>query len=229
MNSSSYQKLIIRPERPRFLDAMRRISKLSYVIVTSSLLALAIAILSWVVPTPPLKEFFRWLFVAILALFAVIMLISIVIYFVQMFQYVSKLESKVLQVRKAFLVFSGIDDVKPGSEIKYHISGITDQQGTVNLIIAAADNSGLHLGSFLDVVASATGEVWGYVKISRIDNQQAWACPIDRKNPEFWERLEDRMKVDPSPPSGIHLEPLVPPAIRLLLPYIDRERKEDDA
>jgi hypothetical protein len=99
----------------------------------------------------------------------------------------------------------------------------------VNLIVELADNSGLRPDSLLDVVASATGEVWGYVKVSRVVDRQGWAYPIDRKNPEFWERLEDRMKSDPSPPPGIHMEPFVPPAIRELLSIFEhRERREDD-
>jgi hypothetical protein len=127
MDSRGYQKLIVKPKRPKYLEAMRGISRRSYVIVTSSFLALVIAILSWVIPSPPLKEFFRWLFIAILSLCVMILIASTVIYIIKMLRYVSRLEQKVLQIRGLFLAFSGIDDTEPGREIRYSISGITDQ------------------------------------------------------------------------------------------------------
>ncbi len=213
-------------KRPTYLEATRRISKRSYVIVTSSLLALVIAVLSWLIPSPPFREFLQWLFIAILSIFVLVLISSTVIYIIQMFQYVSRLEQKISQIRGSLLALSGIDDVEPGSELRYSIASITDEQGTVNLVVELAENPGLRQGSRLDVVVSVTGEVWGHVEVAHLVEKQAWAHPIDRRNPEFWERLEDRMKSDPSPPPGVHLEPTVPPEIRQLLYVVEHEEGE---
>ena len=226
MNSGGYQNLIIRPRRPKFLEAIRETGKWSHVAVTSSLLAFIIAVLSWVVPSPPLKGFFQWSFVVVLLLFAVILFVSTVVYIVRVFRYVSHLERRILRIRRTFLAYSGVEDAEPWNELKYSLRGIVDWQGTVSLVIGLAGNPGLNPGALLDVVVSATGEVWGHVKVSRTVDEQAWAVPIDRKNPEFWESLEDRMKSDPSPPTGIHLEPFLPIAIRDLLLLDNRERKD---
>jgi hypothetical protein len=49
----------------------------------------------------------------------------------------------------------------------------------------------------------------GTVEITLIDKAAARAKPIDRAKPEFWENLEDRMRKNPEPPVGFHLEPAV--------------------
>lgn len=226
MSSSDYQELFKKPKPPKFLETIRETSKWSYIAVTSSLLALIIAILSWVIPSPTLKSFFQWSLILIVIAVTVGFVISTTIYFIRILQYISRLEQKFLQIRRIFLTNSGIDDVEPGSDLKFSISGIADEQGTINLIISLTEKTGLRIGSLLDVVVTATQEVWGYVKVSRIVDGQAWAFPVDRRNPKFWERLEDQMKIDPSPPLGIHLEPLLPPEIRKFLHLNDKESEE---
>jgi hypothetical protein len=216
MSQNLYQELISKPNRPKFLETFRLIGIRGYVVITSTFSALIIAILSWVIPSPPLKAFFQWLFLIITLIFVVFLIVTTAMYAIQLYKYMSGLENRLSQFRKIILAYSGID-IESITDLKYNLNGIADYRGTVNLLIDLSDRNGLRRGSLLDVVVSTTGEIWGFVEVSRIIDRQAWAFPKDRRNPDFWDSLEGRMKRDPSPPPGIHLEPLLPTEIRQFL------------
>ena len=217
MSRNSLQNLFSIPKRPTYLESIRLTGKKSYIVITSALLALIISILSWIIPTPPIKIFFQWLILFLVVCIIIFLVIAIVIYIIQINKYLLRLETRILQIRKVILTYSGIVDIDSDIDLAYRISGIADQKGTVNLLIDLSDKFNLRQGSLLDVVVSATGDIWGFVEVCRIIDQKAWAIPKDRRNPEFWESLEDRMKVNPAPPPGIHLEPSIPIEIRKLL------------
>lgn len=225
MKPTGYQNLITRPKRPKYLRALRETGKRGYVVVTCSLLALVIAFLSWVIPSPPLKGFFQWAFIILAVLIGGVLVVSTIIYIVRFLRYISKLEKKIMRIRSIFLAYSGVEDAEPWGEIAYSVDGIADEQGTVNLVIDLSSDTSINPGAILDVVVNATGDVWGTVKVKRVAEQRAWAVPIDRKNPDFWETLEDRMKSNPSAPDGVHLEPFLPAEVRGLLLLDNKERK----
>jgi hypothetical protein len=87
------------------------------------------------------------------------------------------------------------------SEIR--ISGIKNNSGTVNLILETNGNNDVFQGMRLDIVTQPGGERYGEVEVTQLSNDEFIASPTNRINVEFWEKLEDRMKSDPSPPPNV--------------------------
>jgi hypothetical protein len=65
----------------------------------------------------------------------------------------------------------------------------------------------------LDVVVQHNQERWGTVEVISAEPRAYLAVPYDRANKDFFARLEERMRTDPSPPPGVILVPVVEPAI----------------
>ena len=51
--------------------------------------------------------------------------------------------------------------------------------------------------------------------------------PTDRRNPDFWEQLEDRMATDPNPPANVNLELALPSELRSLFEYVSSGKEEN--
>jgi len=93
------------------------------------------------------------------------------------------------------------------------IIGLNNNFGTVNLILEASSSDGIYPEAMLDVVTDPGGEIYGEVQIIQISNSGITVSPTNRINTEFWEKLEDRMKSDPSPPPNIVAKRQIPDGI----------------
>lgn len=90
---------------------------------------------------------------------------------------------------------------QPSDEIP--VAGISEQHGTVHLLLGLPAAPETFMGMRLTVSPRADGAAWGVVEITRIDGNMGYAAPVNRVNPDFWEHLEERMRRDPSPPDGV--------------------------
>lgn len=95
-----------------------------------------------------------------------------------------------------------------GTEIP--VSGLKNNSGTVNLILEAGASDGVSPGMILDVLTKPGGEKYGEVQVIQLSTDVCVALPTNRVNVEFWEKLEDRMKTDPSPPANIAAKLQIP-------------------
>jgi hypothetical protein len=144
----------------------------------------------------------------LLALFFLILLLSD--WFWQKHIYHRKLTANAELLRKLLFRLARMQNIPESTdEFKYAILGIADHNGGVWLILELPSKTCVCMNSVLEVLVSASEEVWGIVRVTEVVGNKAWAEPIDRCNKEFWEALEDRMKTDPSPPRAVHLEPHV--------------------
>jgi len=122
-------------------------------------MCLTLALLGWVIASPPLKGFSRWGIIILVILFGGVLVVSPVIYGVRFLRYVSQLQKRVLRIRGILLAYSGVEDAEPWSEIKYPVDGIADGQGTVNLTIDLFSHTHINPAAILDVVVNVTGAV----------------------------------------------------------------------
>jgi hypothetical protein len=207
MRSSDYKQIFVPSDKPKLFQAIRKMAWSIYIIISLPIIALVFSFLNWVIPSPPLTTVFQWLLFLIGIVIIVGVLISFILYIIDIYRYIGNLENNLIQVRKLFLASAGIGPFGQNHGYIYSIVGIAENLGSVNMIIEFTESSGLRAGSVLDVITSATDEIWGSVRVSHFENDQVWLEPSDRRNHEFWEMLEDRMKTDQSPPKGVHLEP----------------------
>jgi hypothetical protein len=200
------RKLYERPRRPRFRSSTQTASTRVLRLLSSPLLALLIAICAWTIPSQQGRHLLRW---AVLVL-AVFPLWIICEYALRWWRSLVELEQRVQAFRTLVLRNANVADA-PGSDFKFPINAITNESGTVHLIVPIGSASGLQVGSRLWTVHTLTHDVWGTVEVTSVSESEgvARAKPIDRAKPEFWDDLEDRMRKDPSPPRDFHLEPAV--------------------
>ncbi len=93
------------------------------------------------------------------------------------------------------------------------ILGLIDKSGTVNLILEQGFSNGISQGMILNVVTDPGGEVFGEAQVTELNNRGCIVSPTNRINTEFWEKLEDRMRSDPSPPPNIVAKRQIPDGI----------------
>lgn len=91
----------------------------------------------------------------------------------------------------------------PRSANEIPIAGISEQHGTVHLVLELPTTPETFMGMRLTVSPRADGALWGVVEITHIDGNTGYAAPVDRVNPDFWDHLEERMRRDPSPPKDV--------------------------
>lgn len=218
LESGDYLDPFQLPQRPSYRASSLSSAKRILGFLSSPLLALFVAILAWTIPNVTIQTVLR-VFLGIIILSVIVVVVD---YLRRWYGYVTSLERRSFSLRSVLLESAEIDGQLSMSRIRYSISAIANRSGTVHLVLPEA--SGLRVGSLLDVIATVTGDVWGTVEVRDILSGQALAVPFDRTQPEFWEHLEDRMKRDPSPPSGFHLEPFVDPKLRELLRLVSLER-----
>ena len=210
-----YDNWLRRVDRPRLVDTTLASSHPTLVSVIYPLLALFIALLTWLIPNPNLSiKIVLRLSLALLTCYLAVLLVKYVCKWVT---YIKELEWRSSQFRKALLSYAGITETVSGDYLEYSVSGIAKRRGTVHLQLRVPDDSGLGSGSVLDVVHSKTGAVYGTVEITTVSDGVAWAYPVDRHQPDFWQQLEDRMQEDPDPPPDVHLERSLPYELRSLL------------
>jgi hypothetical protein len=202
----------VRVPRPRLKEAILASSKGVFSFLRNPILALVLAVLAWFIRSPEVE-----LLIQLLLLLVVLSVLYILFSFVLSWvKYFRGLELANTQLRNAFFYQSGIGIDGIDDILQSQIRGIEEKDGTVVLVAGVKQKQSISIGAKLDVVTS-TGMVWGTLQAIEINRGSVKLLPIDRANVDFWEDLEDRMKTDPKPPSGIHLEPHIHPEIRRAL------------
>jgi hypothetical protein len=111
-----------------------------------------------------------------------------------------------------------------GSKIR--ILGLKNNDGTVNLILEASFNDGIFPGDVLDVITEPGEERYGEVQVIQFNTDGCIVSPTNRINTTFWEKLEDRMKSDPSAPLNVVARLQIPEGvIEFLTTLLYKEEK----
>jgi hypothetical protein len=192
------------PKRPKLIVSAKGGFKRVLTVASSPIVALVIAILAWTIPHAEA----RTLLSDAILIVAFLASCSLIEYLWRWWKYLRELEKRLHRFRSLVLSNANIDDSIAG-DFRYTLAGIGDHEGTVQLVINAPVGCGLRTGSKLLMVQTLTKEIWGTVEVVGLDGTMAKARPTNRTRPEFWENLEDRMRKDPAPPMGFHLEPAV--------------------
>lgn len=132
-------------------------------------------------------------------------------------EHIKKYKSNFIASMKIYRIKDVIKKLKP--------LGVTNRDGTVNLVINGGRNMGLDTGMHLSVRTKAGNDLRGVVEIQKVFEKQSHAVPVDRANPEFWENLEDRVNHDSSPPTDIYFKPRMVKAVRK---FFDEQSKKEE-
>jgi hypothetical protein len=76
-------------------------------------------------------------------------------------------------------------------------------QGTVRLALRQPAMNRLTIGATIEVVRRTNAQILGLAQVTSVNEDYAFAEPLDRMDPDFWEGLEDRMKRDYSAPVDV--------------------------
>lgn len=157
---------------------------------------------AWAFPNPNISLVFK------LCLIVPVLAISGVVtgYALALRRYHLEIRERHARLRDTVLAAAGLSGAGNLADLRFAIRGIAEHEGTVHLVLDKAA-SVLRCGAILAVVSSRTLDEWGTVEVLGVVDGLPRAAPVDRRRPEFWESMEDRMKTDPSPPEGFHLEP----------------------
>jgi hypothetical protein len=211
-HSSAYKQLFGIPKKTSFSEIQN-----SYFLSLNNFLTsgigVVLAIIIGFIPSIP-----KYFVVVILGSTIIISYIIITYRFLlKKARRIFQLESNAKSLIKLIMGLSGFNNPDQFSDHTLEILGISTDNGFVDLVIKQPKTNWLNVGGKLDVLTIATNDLWGTVKITNFEEDRIFACPIDRKNPDFWENLEDRMYYDPSTPHGIYIEPHIPEPIRNLI------------
>jgi hypothetical protein len=84
------------------------------------------------------------------------------------------------------------------------IHAISDNgQGTVRLAFSQLASTRLTEATTIELVRGTSNLVLGLAQVVAVNDEFAFAEPVDRADPDFWEGLEDRMKRDFTPPADV--------------------------
>ena len=199
-----YSKLGL-PQKPSFLSKDSSPLVKTFKIISSWLFSLIIALLAWFFPNPDIRLICKIL----LATIIILIIFYVIYFFISLFKYFGNLELIIKNiVFKILLSDSKIQNVADLNKLRFDIKSIKEKDGGV--LIVYEDNMSCTIdGSILDMIFTATDEKWGTLVTTDSSGPLRTAKPINRIRPEFWENLEDRMKIDPTPPQGFHLEPFI--------------------
>lgn len=126
------------------------------------------------------------------------------------------IQNALARARRAFvknMVRKYIENQMREYSSEISILGLTNNSGTVNLILEAGSSNGISRETMLNVVTYPGAELYGEVQVIQISDSKCTASPTNRINSEFWEKLEDKMKSDPSPPPNIVAKRQIPDGI----------------
>lgn len=210
--SGTYTQLFLASKKPSLLEAYLSYTHKLSLVLTSAIGSIIFCVIGIYVFSPK----FISILVALI-LFALVGVFIIILIHLKNFEnYTNQLTDKVYSLRNCLLFISNINP-QLYDESPLQILGISDNLGSVNIVVKQPRSNWLKFGSLLDVMASASNDCWGSIKIVRTDDGRSFGDPIDRKNPVFWEDLEDRMRYDQSPPPSVYLEPHIPTEVREII------------
>lgn len=85
-------------------------------------------------------------------------------------------------------------------------TGILERDGTVHLRVELSDAGFIGKDDQLYVFEQVGDAIWGVVRVvAQVADRHVICTPTNRVNPQFWERLEFRMKFDTTAPDSIYL------------------------
>ncbi len=125
------------------------------------------------------------------------------------------------------IVWQSIENQMREYSSQIRILGLNNNSGTVNLILEAGSSNGISSGMMFDIVTDPGGEIYGEVQVVQIEDSSCTVSPANRINTEFWEKLEDRMKYDPSSPPNIIAKRKIPDGIRDFLKALLQKEREN--
>jgi hypothetical protein len=117
--------------------------------------------------------------------------------------FLAKLLSKVLRKLLIGLAVYVLNQAANQHRNIVQATGIGSREGSVVMRLAISSQSTDLLGVKFEVLNSASKEKLGTLEVIEIEDTSCLCSVFDRINVEFWEGLEERMRRDPSPPSGI--------------------------
>jgi len=116
------------------------------------------------------------------------------------------------RLRKAFLLM-----LQPNlSEI--YIVSICNRGGTVTLILPRQE--AMYPGVIYEAWDNISDKIVGLVEVNSAGHEQCYSEPVDRIEPLFWEKLEERMDRDASPPRNIVLYPYINVQLQYLIELV---------
>ena len=197
-----YEELLSPPEPPRLASWIKHATRRNLILVGSPLVTFVLSVGVWTSPNPSVSLVFKLcLILPVLAIARVA-----IGYGLALHRYDLEIRERHARLREIVLAAAGLRGAGNLADLRFAIRGIAEHEGTVQLVLDKAA-SVLRSGVILAVVSSRTLDEWGTVEVLGAVEGLVRAAPVDRRRPEFWENLEDRMKTDPSPPEGFHLEP----------------------
>jgi hypothetical protein len=84
-----------------------------------------------------------------------------------------------------------------------HATGIGEREGSVVIRLEIGSQESVVPGDKFEVSNIASKEKLGTIEVIEIEETSCVCSVFDRINVHFWDGLEERMRRDPSPPSGV--------------------------
>lgn len=160
-----------------------------------------------------------------ITLVSVSLLLSVVLGY---WRFIRNAHSKVWAAIAKKMVGKYIENQMREYSSQIRILGLTSNTGTVNLVLDAGSTNGIRPQMMLDVVTDPGGELFGEVEVVQLEDSRCTVSPINRVSPEFWEKLEDRMKYDTQAPPNVVVKPQIPNGImEFLESLLQKEKKHD--
>ncbi len=89
--------------------------------------------------------------------------------------------------------------------------GIDEQDGGIIIRLATGSNESVLVGDKFEVLNAASRRKLGVLEVEEVEEVSCVCRVFDRIEVDFWAELEERMKVDPSPPAGVTFSREIPP------------------
>jgi hypothetical protein len=83
--------------------------------------------------------------------------------------------------------------------------GVGERDANVVIRLEIGPQESVFLGDKFEVLNIASNEKLGTIEVIEIEETSCVCSVFDRMNVEFWDGLEERMRRDPSPPSGVRI------------------------
>ena len=88
--------------------------------------------------------------------------------------------------------------------------GIDEQDGGVIIRLAIGSHESIIVGDKFEVLNAASRRKLGVLEVDQVEEVSCVCRVFDRIDVDFWAELEERMRVDPSPPTGVTFSREIP-------------------
>lgn len=142
-------------------------------------------------------------YVAINTILAVILAFGATFAILATAVFLAKLSTRVLRNLLIGLTIYTLNQTAIQSRSTVEAIGIGSREGSIVIRLNLGTQTTDLLGIKFEILNSASKEKLGTLEVIEIEDTSCLCSVFDRINVEFWESLEERMRRDPSPPSGI--------------------------